>query len=114
MVCPHCHRSFPLSWGRYIRSPLGKHMCPECGESSRLSWTLSYFAFLIVAWVSFVTVAFLVTRWLWPHFEQTGEQAPFYVAVYLTGCVLIVPLDRWYDERFRKLEKPRSRGQGRG
>jgi hypothetical protein len=105
MTCPHCHHSFPLTWSRYVRSPLGKHTCPQCRAASRLSWTFSYFAFVILAWVSFVTLAFLVTHWLWPHDERVGEHAPYYLGVYLAGCVLIVPLDRWYDERFRTLEE---------
>ncbi len=113
MICPHCKRSFPLTWGRYLRSPLGKHQCPDCGEVSRLNWPKAYFAFAILAWVCFVTLAFFLTQ----SFTLTEARRPvgvrYYLAIYLIGCAVLVPLDRWYDERFRKLERLRNHGAER-
>ena len=113
MICPYCNHSFPLTWARYFRSPLGKHDCPECGAVSRLNWPPSYFAFAILVWVAYVTASLFLTQSFTPTERRHPLGAPYFLAIYLIGCVIIVPLDRWYDERFRKLEKPGEKDNAR-
>src|SRR5262249_37068162 len=105
MTCPHCGHAFPLTWARYLRSPLGTHVCPDCGTISRLNWPFSYFAFVIVSWIFFVNFAFLVISTLVAPDRRQAMGAFYFVTVYIIGCIVMIPLDRWYDERFRKLEK---------
>ncbi len=62
MTCPHCSHSFPLTWRRYAKSPLGKHTCPACGRASRFKLTASYLASVLVAWVVFLSLALGIIR----------------------------------------------------
>jgi hypothetical protein len=105
MTCPYCHHVFPLTWGRYFRSPLGTHACPACGTTSRLNWPLRYFAFVVLAWLVFVSFAFLLAGRLFSPEKREAMGVYYFILIYVIGCALIMPLDRWYDERFRKLEK---------
>jgi hypothetical protein len=76
---------------------------------SRLNWPLSYFAFIILAWMVFVSFAFLVATSLISSHERKTLGPAYIISVYILGCIVIMPLDRWYDEKFRKLEKLRSK-----
>ena len=109
MTCPHCSHSFPLTWRRYARSPFGKHICPACGRASRFKLKLSYLTFVLVAWVVFLALAFLVTVLVFPKtWQRTVAGIPYFVLLYFVGCIVIIPLDKCFDERFRKLEKPKK------
>ncbi|SRR5258706_8874947 len=108
MTCPHCNHSFPLTWRRYAKSPLGKHTCPACGRVSRFRWTVSYVTFVLIAWIVFLAVAFVVTLLIFPKTWQRMVGIPYYVSLYFVGCIVIIPLDRFFDERFRKLERPKD------
>ena len=105
MTCPHCHHQFPLTWSRYFRSPGGAHTCPQCGKRSQLKLTLSYLLVTFIAWLVFAAaaVAILIFFLHKPWREVlTWRRA---VAVLILGCVVMLPVDKFYDERFRRLEK---------
>jgi len=46
----------------------------------------------------------LVTSMTWDQIFSI----PSLVVLYLVGCIVLLPLDRFYDDRFRKLEKLRD------
>ncbi len=96
MTCPHCSQTFPLTWSRYARSLFGRHTCPHCGKRSTFRATATYLAFVAVAWLIVYGVhAYERPSLLW------------FAAVFLVGNLAVLPFDRFYDERFRKLRKLR-------
>ena len=105
MTCPHCNHSFPLTWSRYFRAPLGKHTCPSCGRRAKFKLTATYLAVVLIAWLIFYGAAFLVIVVAFPGRWQRILKAPHAIAACVIGCVVLLPLDRVYDERFRRLEK---------
>ena len=105
MTCPYCNQSFPLTWGRYVKSPLGKHTCPACGKVSRLGFTASYFVVIVVAWILILALAFLFTVLIFPKTWRRVIGIPFAALVYIIGCVVLIPFDKFFDARFRKLKK---------
>jgi len=53
-----------------------------------------------------MVVAFALTLLVLPRTWRQIVGAPAYFALlYIAGCVVIIPLDRLFDERFRRLEK---------
>jgi hypothetical protein len=104
MTCPHCNHGFALTWRRYLGSPAGKHRCPACGRYSRFKLSAAYVACVLVGWVVFFGIAFGSTIML-----LKGERKPhaiaMVIAIYGAGCLAIAILDKFCDERFRKLEK---------
>jgi hypothetical protein len=108
MKCPHCNHSFPLTWRRYAKSPLGKHICPACASASRFRLSASYLALLGVAWLVYFALAFAVMALIFPNTSQRLFDIPHFVILYFVGCIILIPFDRFFDERFRKLEKPKD------
>jgi membrane protein YdbS with pleckstrin-like domain len=108
MTCPHCNHSFPLTWRRYASSPTGKHICPSCNRVSKFKWTVAYITLVTVAWIAFVAIVFVVTVFVLPQTWHRMVGPEYFVILYLAGCVVLIPLDRYFDERFRKLEKSKD------
>lgn len=108
MICPHCEHLFPLTWRRYGKSLLGKHICPACGRISRFRLTASYFAFVLGAWIFFFALALVVALLIFPKTWQHLVSIPYFAILYFVGCMVLLPFDRWIDERFRKLEKSKD------
>jgi hypothetical protein len=105
MTCPHCSQNFPLTWSRYARSPFGKHTCPHCGKRSTFRVTAAYLFVLAVAWLIVYGVAIGFRADVFHAYDRPSLL--WFAAVFLAGCLAVVPLDRFYDERFRKLRKLR-------
>ena|ERR1700722_20483910 len=99
MTCPHCHHLFPLTWGRYVSSPLGKHVCPSCGRMSKFRMTVFYLAFIVVTWVALTSLAIGLGLFVFPKWRQAIG------FIYIVGCIALIPLDKFLDEKFRRLEK---------
>ena len=104
MTCPHCNHGFPLTWRRYLGSPMGKHQCPACGAHSRLKLTASYAGWVVAGWVVFFGIAFGLTVSLLKN-GRTPRAIAIVAATYGAGCLAVAMLDKFYDERYRKLEK---------
>jgi uncharacterized membrane protein YccF (DUF307 family) len=59
-------------------------------------------------WFVFIGLALGLTVLV---FSKTWRQIigiPYFVILYFIGCIAILPLDKFLDERFRKLEKLRD------
>ena len=104
MICPYCNHSFPLTWSRYARSPRGRHTCPSCHKLSKFKLTLSYCLLAAGSWVVLFALIFVVTALLLPRGARVLGLY-YFLGLYLIGLVFLIPLDRFYDEKFRKLEK---------
>jgi hypothetical protein len=103
MTCPHCSQSFPLTWSRYARSPFGRHTCPRCGRRSTFRATATYLAFVAVTWLIVYGIAIGFRAAIFHSYERPSLL--WFAAVFLVGSLAVLPLDRLYDERFRKLKK---------
>lgn len=102
MKCPHCDKEVALTWKRYWTAPMGKHVCPECGESFRLKHSLIYYTTIFSVAAS-LGLIFPLFRRLW---DTTLVQAGI---VYLIICtVILIPIDRWVDSRWRGTVKARE------
>jgi hypothetical protein len=87
-----------MTWERYWRSPMGRHVCPNCQQESRFRWTAA-------SWVRqlFMTGIGGVPGGLFFYFHFGGG---WWIVGWVLGALLIgIPLDKIYDGRFRKLEK---------
>jgi hypothetical protein len=107
MTCPHCSQNFPLTWSRYARSLFGRHTCPYCGKRSTFRGTFPYIALLFLAWGMFFAVAIAIRSAAFPGHARERPSLLWFAAVIALGNLVILPLDRFYDARFRKLRKLR-------
>ena len=118
MKCPHCHEVFPLTWSRYWRAPFGKHTCPRCAKKSKLHsslvyWLLYWPLLLIAPAVSVFGIGVVYALMAGPGQSDARIAAYFdgwmWVPAMLLPFVLFPPIDRFIDERFRKL-RPLEKG----
>ncbi len=94
MKCPVCENEVKLTWAMYLKSPLGRHTCPNCQSKFHLRNSARYYltAAAVVAAMALV-FAVIVIR--------------LHVGVAITAliglaCVLIaVPLDKHIDDTWR-------------
>jgi hypothetical protein len=119
MTCPYCAHIFPLTWGRYWKSPFGKQVCPEYARPSRLQsgflyWllylpALSLAPFLIIVLGTVIYAVVFpkqgVDDVMWFLFDTPGA-----ILVWATiVVVLLAPFDRMVAERLRKLRPIKER-----
>jgi hypothetical protein len=91
-----------------VKSPFGKHICPACGCASKFRLTFSYLAFLVMVWIVFFALALVVTFLIFPKTWEQVFDGPYFVFLYFVGCLVTLPCDKLFDERFRKLEKQKD------
>jgi hypothetical protein len=98
MTCPHCNHEFPLTWGRYLASPLGRHTCPACKKPSRLKVSILSVSLLIPAvFIGGIPLEFLFRKWF-------GGQS--WIAGFILGAFIVaIPADKWIDAKFKRLKK---------
>ena len=107
MSCPHCSRNFQLTWSRYARSFLGRHTFLHCGKQSTFRATLPYIALLLVAWGIVFAAAIAIRSAAFPAHPHARPTPLWFAAVFALGSLVLLPLDKFYDARFRKLRKLR-------
>jgi len=98
MRCPHCNEEFPLTWGRYWRSPAGGHICPHCQKPSR--FRISAYSLLLrvpVFCLGAIPVGLICHIWLSITWSLVGFMAG--------GILVALPIDKFIDGRYRRLEK---------
>ena len=96
MTCPHCGHRFALTLRRYWSSPLYRHRCPSCSESSRLRLTPAYLTTLVLwASASLGPAYWLVVR------ERPPSAAAIAIAALAT--LLYLEVDRHVQTRLRPL-----------
>ena len=100
MTCPHCAAQFPLTWRRYLSGAFGRHTCPQCETTSQLNWSFGYIASTLGAF-GIVALGLLVAV----HFGDRHVVA--FLAVWAIGALFWVPMDKWFDEKLRKLRPVR-------
>jgi hypothetical protein len=96
MKCPQCNHTFALTWKEYFREIWGHHNCVACKHRFKLSFSWSYLAItvLVVLIIAGLTT-FLVARWT--HYRVMAV-----VTGLVIGLVVLLPLDRWLDDHWRK------------
>jgi len=91
MKCPHCLHDFPLTWDRYLKSPLGRHICPSCRKVSKLA--LSRFP-LLKSIAPVLIVAAVSTKVVTSFFVNNIMAALFTILI----CLLMgIPWDKYCD-----------------
>jgi len=117
LTCPFCKSRFPLTWRRYWRAAWGRHACPDCGRKSRLRTGLLYWALYVpavtIAPFAAVCVGLVVYAVVVPPsvFEQGVMwfiEGPWLAGSLIASLVLLLPIDRAFDARFRSLEPPKD------
>ncbi len=95
MKCPYCNHEFPLTWARYVKSPLGRHVCPSCLKQSRLEFGIVSAALLLLVAAAVATPGVLLFyRWFGGYWAVLGALPTF---------IVIFPLDKMLDGKRRKL-----------
>ena len=107
MTCPYCNRDFPLTWSRYAPSPFGRHTCPHCGKRSALKATLAYIAVLVIETVVVYGVALVIRAVAFPDRWRERPSLLWFLEVSALAFLVTFPIDRFYDARFRKLQRSR-------
>jgi hypothetical protein len=111
MNCPHCKAHITLTWRRYLKEPFGRHTCPECGRRSKLSTGWKYWLlYLPTLWLApffIIFVALFVDAVMFPRQVESHIAAlfagPWLLITYLVLATGGVFIDRWADERMRRL-----------
>jgi hypothetical protein len=103
MTCPYCSHSFALTWGRYLAAPLGKHLCPACGRRSKFKLSFRYSLFVVAAWLVVAALAILLRMFVFPISQGSSRELGYWVGVVLVGVLAIASVDRFVEERFRRL-----------
>lgn len=96
MKCPHCNQTFALTWKEYFGEIRGRHNCIACKRRFKLSYSWSYLAIVVLVVVIVAGPAtFLAARWT--HSRVMAAASGLIVLL-----VVLLPLDRWLDDRWRK------------
>jgi hypothetical protein len=87
-----------MTWERYLRAPTGRHVCPACQRKSRFTVTIASmlrtFAMVCIGAIPFGLI-------FWFFVSHQAAVAGGTLGGLLTG----IPLDKFYEGHFRKLEK---------
>ena len=84
LACPACATAYELTWSRYLRSPFGRHRCPDCGTKFRAVHTRRYYV-VLVATSPLVAAASGGVMWLSVSPWLTG----LLIALALTALVVV-------------------------
>jgi len=96
MKCPHCNHTFALTWKEYFLEIWGRHNCVACKRRFKLSCSWSYLAIAVLMALIIAGLAtFLVARW-------THSRVNAAVGGLVIILVVLLPLDRWLDDHWRK------------
>jgi hypothetical protein len=80
-------------------APFGKHLCPTCGNTSKLRYTVLYLAALISLLTGIVIISNFVA-----HLAFDGE-VTYWLGTYIALWTLGFPVDKWFDENLRTLRQ---------
>ncbi len=95
MKCPYCNHTFRLTWARYFKAVFGRHRCPSCLHHSRLEFGVVYAVILVLVGAACAAPgAILLHHWLGGYWAVLGA---------LPSAIVIFPLDKMFDEKYRKL-----------
>ncbi len=95
MRCPGCDADQPLTWSRYLRAPLGRHVCSACGIPFRPRTTWRFYLVVVLAWLLVLALSLWAMRALG---LGLGPTLALYFAI---GFGVLLPIDRWLDDRVR-------------
>jgi len=116
LTCPFCKHQFPLTWRRYWKNLSGRHVCPSCGQSSkvRTGWPywVVYLPLLLISPFAVMSFASGIYGIVVPrhHFAEGVTWflgSPWFVAILIALWALLFPIDRVFDVRLRGLQAPK-------
>jgi uncharacterized paraquat-inducible protein A len=105
LVCPHCQTSFPLTWRRYLLSPLGNHRCPQCKQVSQLKdnsrwlWPIRIAGIMI-----YVILSINVFSYTFNDSGVVGTLIPARLFVLFVSVVVGLLIDKWVEGHVRHLK----------
>src|SRR5688500_8765513 len=99
LTCPNCGHKLELTWGRYWRSPTGKHRCPACRQVSKVKLSIEM---RLLTGVVGALGALPPVLW---SFYTTGFGDFTFVIWGVSALIIILPLDRYLESRFGTLKK---------
>ena len=106
MNCPYCNHDFPLTWSRYARASVGKYVCPSCGKPAKLKVTLPYLVAIFSMFVAVLLMAIVATEIvLPPEWRSSKYLAGHLIVVGIVSLAIVIPFDRYCDERMNWLVK---------
>jgi len=117
LICPFCKHQFPLTWRRYWKNLSGRHVCPSCGQSSKIRGGFPYWALYLplVSISPFAAIVFALAVYGFAvpkqHFDEDVTwffASPWLVATLVALWALLFPIDRALDVRLRGLRAPKD------
>lgn len=63
---------------------------------------------VLTTWIAFLVLAFVVTILVFPKTWQRIVGIPYFVILYFVGVIVLTPFDKFFEEKFRRLEKPKD------
>ncbi len=97
MECPRCNEIFFLTWGRYLKAPMGGLTCPACGAGMELRHKWFYGPLLVAGCcVTGAPMAMLA----YYYFGEPGR-----IPGWLLGAVIAgFPIDKHLENKFGVLK----------
>jgi hypothetical protein len=87
MKCFKCNNDYELTWARYFRNPLGKHVCPACNQKLKFKRNLLYRVW-ISSWVlSVVGCAIII------------ESDALSFALLAVLMLVYFPIDKYFESK---------------
>jgi len=86
-----------------MAAPLGKHLCPACGRRSKFKLTFRYCLFVVAAWLVVAALAILLRVCVFHIPQGSSRELGYWVGAFLVGVLAIAAVDRFLEERFRRL-----------
>ncbi len=97
MKCPYCSHEFPMTWTRYLRSGLGRHLCPSCGKKSKFGPSRQYRNRVLIPIVLLSSTLTLVLLFL-----LSGSWVAMLLSISIS-LVVCLSLDRYLEDKLREL-----------
>lgn len=98
MKCPECEESFPFTWARYMRAPLGRTSCPSCGARLVLKHRWFYWPAMVLGG------ALLCAPLAVLGYRLTGSMVVTMLAAGIGWLLSGVPADYYLEARFSLLK----------
>ena len=97
MRCPECEDSFPFTWVRYMRAPLGRTCCPFCDARLVLKHRWFYWPAMVLGGALVCAAFFALGNSL------TGSIVVTMAFTFLGGLLCVLPADKYLETHFSVL-----------
>ena len=99
MRCPYCDHEFPMTWGRYLKAPLGRHICPSCSKKSQFNQTKRYLMWFQIPLGFLAAILTIVFLFILPTIWLAATLA------FCVSWIVGMSIDRYVEVKLRQLRR---------